>query len=169
MQVRHFTAEQWTELRDLRLRALAEAPAAFGSTLADALALPESEWRSRAADSEAGTARRTFVAEVNGRLCGSAAGIADPEAPDDVALVGMWVEPAARGAGVGRALVEAVAAWAADTGRQRLVLWVVEENAAARALYRHAGFQETGACEPLASRPESISLEMARRISPSAR
>ena len=44
MDVRRATAEDWEELRDLRLRALEDSPDAFLSTLAEALARAVIEW-----------------------------------------------------------------------------------------------------------------------------
>lgn len=54
------------------------------------------------------------------------------------------VAPWARRRGVGRALVEECARIAGDAGRGRLLLMVTADNAAARALYRAAGFTEVG-------------------------
>jgi ribosomal protein S18 acetylase RimI-like enzyme len=56
----------------------------------------------------------------------------------------MWVAPDARGAGVGRALLDAVADWASDRGCHRLVLSVTESNEVARRVYEAYGFTDTG-------------------------
>jgi GNAT superfamily N-acetyltransferase len=61
----------------------------------------------------------------------------------------MWVAPEARGSGAGRALVEAVVAWATERGAKRLTTSVTEGNAAGAALYAAAGFADTGRREPL--------------------
>ena len=55
-------------------------------------------------------------------------------------LVSMYVDPAARRAGVGSRLVEAFIAWAKDGGAARLTVTAYAENAAALALYRKHGF-----------------------------
>jgi [ribosomal protein S18]-alanine N-acetyltransferase len=52
------------------------------------------------------------------------------------------VAPALRRAGVAKALVSDVARWALHAGADTLSLCTQEENAAARALYRDAGFSE---------------------------
>jgi ribosomal protein S18 acetylase RimI-like enzyme len=58
-------------------------------------------------------------------------------------LWGMYVRPAARGAGVGRRLVEAVMDYARP--RVELIqLSVIAENRAARRLYARLGFAEYG-------------------------
>jgi len=59
-------------------------------------------------------------------------------------LSGMWVSPTARGQGVGRLLVGAVAGWAADQGADRLVARVFDDNAPAVGLYAALGFAVDG-------------------------
>jgi putative acetyltransferase len=54
----------------------------------------------------------------------------------------LYVGPAARGTGTGRALVEAVVAEAERLGYERMRLDTVPSMAAARALYRGLGFEE---------------------------
>ena len=46
--VRRVGAEEWERLRVIRLRALTDAPMAFGSTLADEQARSDEFWRGRA-------------------------------------------------------------------------------------------------------------------------
>ena len=54
----------------------------------------------------------------------------------------LYVEPGARRRGVARALLEAAAGHTRDDGAVRIVLETGRDNAAARALYRAAGWQE---------------------------
>jgi ribosomal protein S18 acetylase RimI-like enzyme len=57
---------------------------------------------------------------------------------------GLAVDPARRGEGIGRALVDAAAREAAARGARRLTLRVLGPNAPARALYERAGFVVEG-------------------------
>ena len=104
----------------------------------------------------------TYVAEEGDRWIGMATGlVADGRRLD---LVGMFVEPAARGRRVGVALVEAVAAWARGHGAAHLHLWVTSTNEAALALYHRCDFKKTGRSQPLDHTPSLLELEMVRDL-----
>ena len=49
MEVRQMQSADWKELREVRLRALADAPGAFASTLEREAAYPDDVWRQRVA------------------------------------------------------------------------------------------------------------------------
>ena len=144
--VRRLAADEAALLRDLRLRALRDAPMAFGSTLAREEAFTPDVWATRAAAGAAGVEQVLFVAEPE---AGLAMGRLDDEDPEVAGLYAIWVGPQARGTGAGRALVEAVIAWATERGARRLTTSVTEGNAAGAALYAAAGFADTGRREPL--------------------
>jgi ribosomal protein S18 acetylase RimI-like enzyme len=84
-----------------------------------------------------------------------------PEA-DTVQLWGMWVAPEARGRGTGRALVEAVVAWARERGAAAVRLDVTDTERArpAAALYRSLGFAPTGERAVLDSDPSLETVVM---------
>jgi GNAT superfamily N-acetyltransferase len=63
MTVRRARPEEWAVLRELRLRALADAPDAFASKLADEAAAPEEMWRRRA---DGGPGVINLIAEARG-------------------------------------------------------------------------------------------------------
>jgi ribosomal protein S18 acetylase RimI-like enzyme len=65
----------------------------------------------------------------------------------------MWVNPAARGRGVGAALIDAVAGWAGSRDCTSVHLWVTETNPHATRLYERFGFTPTGERQPLPSDP----------------
>ncbi|WP_328914935.1 MULTISPECIES: GNAT family N-acetyltransferase [unclassified Streptomyces] len=62
-------------------------------------------------------------------------------------IQGLAVDPAVRGAGIGRALVEAACAAAREEGARRMTLRVLGHNAPARRLYESCGFAVEGVCE----------------------
>ena len=131
----------WERLRALRLRALREAPDAFGRTLAEEEPQPPEYWQARLAD----PAVAHFVVSREGADVGLVSGAPWRGRPGVMGLFSMWVAPEARGAGVGGRLVEAVVGWARASGYGRVVLEVADENAAAVRLYERHGFAPTGA------------------------
>lgn len=139
VDLRVLTGDDWRLWRELRLAALAEAPDAFGSRLADWQGDGDREerWRSRLAM----PGSHNLVAELDGRPVGMASGVPtdDPMARE---LIAMWVSPTARGTGVGDALIVGVAQWASSSGASRLRLAVFEHNSAAKGLYRRNGFTD---------------------------
>lgn len=167
LKIREIRPDEGLRLRALRLHALADAPTAFGSTLAREEAFPEHVWHERAAGGAAGGDRVTFIAERDERWVGMATGLA--EAPDHSwtsrpTLVGMFVDGTARRFGIGFALVESVVAWARARRAACLALWVTSNNDAAIALYRRCGFQPTGATRSVAHDPTLTEFEMVREL-----
>jgi GNAT superfamily N-acetyltransferase len=166
--VRRVRASEWPKLKAVRLAALLDEPSAFGSTYAAEAAAGDEHWVKRASRAEAGVETVTFFAVDGGAVVGLVAGYRPDLAQPSVELVSMWVEPAARRAGVARALVDAVIAWAREVGAARVELWVTRGNAAAASLYRAAGFGETGDHQPLPSDPCRDEVRM-RRLLPARR
>jgi GNAT superfamily N-acetyltransferase len=160
--VRQVDAGEWEALRDLRLRALADAPSAFASTWEDERAAPESMWRERAERAATGLQGTQVVAELDGVLCATATGYVD--ADGQAWLVAMWVAPEARGRGLGRVLVQRVAEWARERGDAALRLWVTETNPAAVRLYESCGFVPVGPREPIRDSGSEIVALYERRL-----
>jgi GNAT superfamily N-acetyltransferase len=160
--VRPLAAHEWQLYRALRLRALADAPAAFGSTLAEEEVRPDQDWAWRLHLGATRHGDRPLVAERDGTAVGLAWAKA---AADDAALVNlfqMWVAPEARGHGAAAALLDATIAWARASGARAIELGVVCGNDAARRLYERAGFRDHGDPEP--QRPGSSRMEQRMRL-----
>jgi ribosomal protein S18 acetylase RimI-like enzyme len=138
VRLRELTVEDWPLWRRLRLAALAEAPYAFGATLAQWQGDDDREqrWRDRLA------VAYNLVALVGDEPVGMVSGM--PAGDGVVELISMWVAPAARGRGVGELLVGGVLSWAAGYGAHTVRLSVFEGNTAAEGLYRRTGFRPTG-------------------------
>ena len=164
--LRRIRSDEGFKLRTLRLRALADAPMVFGSTRAREESFPDDVWHARAAGGASGLDRATFIAERDGEWLGLASGIASAGSATDPGpfLVGMFVDAAARGQGVGAALVETVVAWARSRGAERLYLWVTATNTPAIALYSRRGFRRTGDTQPLPHSPRVIEFQMVRDL-----
>ncbi len=148
------TPDGWRTWRALRLAALAEAPHAFGSRLADWQGDRDREERWRARLAIPGS--YNVVALLDGQPVGMASGV--PTGEDGVVeLISMWVSPAARGRGVGDELVAAVERWARRVPARVVRLAVAPGNGNAAALYRRTGFVETG--EPGDLMPDGVRRE----------
>jgi ribosomal protein S18 acetylase RimI-like enzyme len=150
MEVRPARAADWQTLRELRLRALADAPDAFSSTLEEEASLPEQVWRQWA---HGGPASVNFIAWEGGAAIGMVAIFAVADAPGRMHLVAMWVDPHHRRRGVAWALVEQAVRWAQDRHAREVVLWVSDHNTPAWELYERIGFRPTGERQPLPSNP----------------
>lgn len=85
------------------------------------------------------TAERCWIAEREGTVVGSAFLVRQSETTGKLRLV--YVEPSARGLGIGRRMVEECINQARLFGYQRLTLSTHSILTAARNIYRRAGFQ----------------------------
>ena len=141
-EVRTIGEDDWATWREVRLRALRDSPRAFASTYSRELGFSEELWRSRLGDPAAVSA----LAVEDGVPIGIGGGFQDR--PGFVQVVAMWVQPSARGRGVGPEILDAVRQWA-DERRLRLHLDVSTANPGARRSYERYGFVGTGETRPL--------------------
>ncbi|MGO1050977.1 GNAT family N-acetyltransferase [Crossiella sp. CA198] len=81
------------------------------------------------------TAVPAGYAELNGQALARGALVRDW-----VGIFGMWVDPAARGQGLARAVLSGLLHWAADRGATQAFLQVMAQNTVAQRLYASAGF-----------------------------
>lgn len=145
--------DDWRDWRRLRLRALADAPEAFGSTHQRELEFTEQEWRDRLSRGPvlALLAAGEPVA-VGGLLVGY---LPVPQ------VWGMWTDPASRGRGHGGRILDSLLGAGPAVG-QAIELHVNVANTGARRLYETRGFVATGELSPL--RPGSTErIELMRR------
>jgi GNAT superfamily N-acetyltransferase len=87
-----------------------------------------------------------WVADLNGRLvgiCSAQIVISTAEGGTAAWVEDVVVSPDLRGHGIGRRLLDAVAAWAARRGIGRLQLLADRDHAAALAFYRRLDWQTT--------------------------
>ena len=82
---------------------------------------------------------RCWIAEQNGERLGSVMLVKQSPAVAKLRL--LFLEPAARGLGLGRRLVEACIRYARRCGYRKLVLWTQSDLVAARGIYASTGFK----------------------------
>jgi DNA-binding MarR family transcriptional regulator/GNAT superfamily N-acetyltransferase len=84
--------------------------------------------------------KNLWVAERDGRIAGSIFVMPSEGLPGSAQLRMLYVEPSARGLGIGRTLVEQCVSFARDAGYERMRLWTHTIQESARRLYAAAGF-----------------------------
>src|SRR5579862_4627446 len=145
--------------KKVRLQALQDLPSAFGSTYARESAFSDSEWMTRAANMN-GEKKIGYLAMDDDIPCGIVGGFTDEDDPSKAQVISMWVAPAYRRAGVGRALIAAIRGWARNRGMRTLQLMVTSCNHDAIEFYQRNGFSMTGRTEPYPNDPSLIEYEM---------
>jgi RimJ/RimL family protein N-acetyltransferase len=155
--------EDWPSVRDVRLRALADEPAAFLERLEAAEQFDEAEWRFRVRRNHQPGNRQLVARTPDGRWIASMVVFTSQGQPgylnrgdeggiSRANLVGVWVDPDFRGreAGVADAVFLALRDWVRDElGMDRMFLHVGDWNARARRFYERHGFRATGVTEHL--------------------
>lgn len=147
--IRPIAPDEWPRYRDIRLQALKESPHAFGSTWQAESAREDSNWAARIAAAAAGDTDRALFAVHAQEICGLVWCKLSAAEPGVADLYQMWVAPAARGMGVGQALLAQALAWAHSRGTRRVRLGVTAADSPAMRLYRAHGFRAVGELEPL--------------------
>lgn len=162
--VRPAVGADWQALRAVRLRALERDPAAFGSTLEQALAVDDDEYLRRAA---VGT---THLALEGDEPVGIVALVPDDDDASGVELVSTWVDPRHRGTGLADRLVEAACTAGRLDGVREVTLDVGVDNGRARRLYERCAFVRTGRVRAVRpDEPERLVERMHRSLAlPSA-
>lgn len=153
LELRRLAADDWEFWRAVRLAALADAPHAFGATLAEWTGSGDTElrWRHRL-----DTVPLNLVAIVDECPAGQASGTErDPDGR--VEVISMWVAPWCRRRGVGLALLDGVVDWARDEAASAVALAVKRSNQPAAALYLRAGFERTD--EPAHAPDEELMIQ----------
>ena len=83
---------------------------------------------------------RMWIAELDGMRVGCVFVVRNADDPEIAQLRCLLVDPAGRGRGVGRRLVERCIAFARDAGYRGMTLWTNDVLVAARHIYEAAGF-----------------------------
>lgn len=162
--VRRFETSEWQVYRDLRLRALAESPDAFGSTLVVEQARADEAWESRLGSGVASKLDLPLLALADNEPSGLAWAKVDQTDPWRVNLYQMWVAPGSRGQGLGGLLLNTAIAWARAQGAKEMGLGVTVSNSPALHLYRHAGFSPSGPAESLRPGSDLLSQSMVLQL-----
>lgn len=167
--IRSILPGEGDRLRELRMRALADAPDAFQQTLADVEDRPAEEWERLAALRSDGESETMFIASeqmgaTRERWIGMVGAFLPDERSGYAELVALWVDQDFRHQGIATALVEAVFEWAREKGVDQVRLWVTESSEAARVFYEGLSFASTSEVAPLRAGSSLVKRRLIRRI-----
>jgi len=162
VRVESIAAGDWQLARKLRLASLLDAPDAFCARHADEADEPDAMWQRRTESNALQQDTAGFFAYIDDEALGLAVCVRQP---GEVELNAVWVDPRARGRGVGRALVAAAQRWARGLSAQRMTLGVNADNAVAIGLYTDCGFTQ-GARSAMPGRPEITLIHMECGLGP---
>jgi ribosomal protein S18 acetylase RimI-like enzyme len=146
-----------------RLRALQDAPLAFGSTYARESQFTDADWVARTTKWD-GDRGRMYMAMEAGAVLGIAGSYLDEDDPTKAHLISMWTSPTHRQQGIGRLLVNTLIDWARLRHARTLQLMVTSSNDPAISFYSRLGFALTGKTEPYPNDPALIEYEMSRSL-----
>jgi dihydropteroate synthase len=155
--IRWARPDEWPIWRDLRLRALADAPDAFGETLAS---VQGKDWPALTAMRPDDVALVALRDDVPAGMC------AVHTKPLVAKIFSMWVAPEARGERVGDELLTHAIAVARIRGVAQVRLNVTDPQVAAQRLYQRHGFVRTGEREPLRADTAVIKETLALDLPP---
>ncbi|WP_286185432.1 GNAT family N-acetyltransferase [Acidovorax cavernicola] len=161
--------DEWQTYRDLRLRALLDSPDAFGSAHEAEATRSDAMWSSRVAETTSSAKDRLLLAFDHDTACGLIWCRLSDDEPAAAHLFQMWVDPATRGMGAGRALLHEAVSWAESVGARSVHLGVTAADTPAMRLYLACGFQPDGAAQPLREHSALMAQPMSLTLGTAAR
>lgn len=157
--VKQLTPDQWSELKDIRLTALADSPQMFLSSFDREKGYTRPRWETEFKRGD------WYAGYAGGRPICIVGVTKETDTPADECFIEyMWVAPQYRRSGVARSLLEEVLSDLRDTGCKTVFLWILDGNDIAAHLYERLGFDWTGRVQPLADRPGRSELQMSLNL-----
>lgn len=141
--IRRIRIGEFDLFKQIRLRALKEAPYAFSSTYESALQRSEESWREQADNSAQGSDRATFIAFSDDAPVGIAALYRVENQINVGAMLQVWVAPEHRGTGVARDLIDAIFEWAGENNFRMILSRIRDGNIRAQIFYAKYGFSNS--------------------------
>jgi GNAT superfamily N-acetyltransferase len=155
-EIRRLRPEDWRAYREIRLRALQDSPHAFGSTFEVERSKSDEYWEGRLISAAMSSQQLPLGAYEGAHLVGLVWGAIDSQRSETIHVIQMWVDPDARGRGIGSQLLTSVIQWAREKDARSVHLRVTCGDTPATRLYFRAGFRSTSDVEPL--RPGATEL-----------
>jgi ribosomal protein S18 acetylase RimI-like enzyme len=163
VQLQPVTPQNVMLFKEARLRALLDTPSAFGSTYARESQFTDEFWVTR--EEQRDPQQSILYMAVDAQAVFGIAGcFIDSNDKTHANLISMWTAPESRQQGIGRILVEEIAAWARQRKANTLQLMVTSSNESALLFYQRLGFELTGYTEPYPNDPALTEYQMARPL-----
>ncbi|MDO3402391.1 GNAT family N-acetyltransferase [Mycolicibacterium neoaurum] len=132
VRVARLTETDWRAFAGMRLRALTDSLGDRSPHYRHESTFTAAQWRRRL------RAHAQFALVIDNRAVGLIG--AQRQGPESVYLYSLWLDPTARGRGLGRTLVSGAVDWARSQRVHRVNLRVHRDNAPALAVYDSLGF-----------------------------
>jgi ribosomal protein S18 acetylase RimI-like enzyme len=154
-EIARLNEDQWSVLRDMRLRALRESPQMFLSTADLQQDWEQPEWEE---EFKRGV---WYFGRVSGQDIGLIGVTREPNAlPSECYMEYMWISPECRRKGMGGHMLTELLDILRESGMRTVRLWVLDGNDTAVRLYERLGFKSTGEVEPILTRPGRTEARM---------
>ena len=152
--------DDWSLVREIRLRSLSTNPEAFGQSWDRESTYEDKVWKKRVREAA------WFLAVEDGQPVAVVAVRHEQDSPaNERELQAMWVTPKSRHSGIAGKLAEAVFDWAREDDADTITLYVGPQNTGARSLYESLGFTDPGdRWEVVEDDPDGAWLKMARGL-----
>jgi ribosomal protein S18 acetylase RimI-like enzyme len=158
--VEALSEDEWRRLRDVRLSALQDDPAAFLASHEREAAYDEKRWRQEFSRGE------WNIMLAGGREIGLLGVTREQNMPpQECYLEYLWVAPKFRRSGTASMLLRTVLDRLRDEGVRTVWLYILNGNQAAMSLYEGFGFQRTNERQPLPDHPAGSEERMKLRLS----
>jgi len=168
VEIRRVRPDEWNAHRELRLKALAVDPLAFGSTLAREETFADELWKERTVRGAESKDSALFVADAGSEGLVGMVVVTLLEGRGHV--FAMWVAPGRRREGIGGRLLDAGLNWfRARTSEGLLHLDVNPRQGDAVRLYENRGFRRTGSSSPLGHTDGEMTISMVLDLSRASR
>jgi GNAT superfamily N-acetyltransferase len=150
MLIRRIQVNEGAIIRQLRLAALADAPAAFGGSYAQAEMQTEDEYAEIAFLRATSNSDAIFIAQMPSGFGGMIGAFFDNKTRKPF-ISSMWVTPELRRGGLGAQLYQAASKWLRVRGAVEINAWVATDNYSAIEFYESLGFVAKDTFAPLPS------------------
>jgi len=164
--IRLAETKDWQTIRDVMLKMLADAPHAFGDTLAEAESREMQEWQQLTEQLTNTPYGCAYIAKDHQGECGFVLGdAAHPQLPPGAVIAArLWVAPRQRGMGLGRKLMDVVTCWAKERGMDQIFVGIKDTNLGVVKFFEHLGYDDTGIRQQVSTDSPRQLILMARKL-----